>query len=44
MLAIVEGTHELWDRRGGSISEPYKQTVRSFLVHFFHQTLQRASA
>ena len=27
---IVEGTHHLWM----DISEPYKETIRAFLVHF----------
>jgi cathepsin L len=40
-LEILEGVHELWRFR--VISEPYKQTVRAFLVHFFQAVLARAS-
>lgn len=38
-LSIVDGTHKLW----GPVPEPYKQTVRAFLVHFYHTILQCAS-
>lgn len=31
--SIVEGEHELWS----GLSEPYKDTIRAFLVHFQHQ-------
>jgi hypothetical protein len=37
----VEGDHELWD----SVSGPYRETIRAFLVHFQSQvgpTLQVA--
>eukprot|EP00897_Mesotaenium_endlicherianum_P000001 jgi/Mesen1/10000/ME000072S09413 len=30
---IVEGEHTLWD----GVSEPYRDTIRGFLVHFQHQ-------
>lgn len=39
-LSIVEGDHDLWE----SVSEPYKDTIRAFLVHFQHQILCHASA
>ena len=35
---IVEGDHDLW--RG--VSEPYKHTIRAFLVHF-NTEIQRSS-
>ena len=34
--AIVEGEHLLWE----NISEPYKNTIRAFLVHFHAQVLR----
>lgn len=36
---IVEGTHPLWD----GVSDPYKHTIRAFLVHFHSQILRHAS-
>jgi hypothetical protein len=30
---IVEGEHELWQ----GVSDPYKDTIRAFLVHFHTQ-------
>lgn len=36
---IVEGDSPLWT----GVSEPYKHTVRSFLVHFHFQLLREAS-
>lgn len=33
---IVEGQHCLWD----GVSEPYKHTIRAFLVHFHTQILR----
>lgn len=37
--SIVEGNHELWN----GISEPYKHTIRAFLVHFHAQILRHSS-
>ncbi|GJP49681.1 hypothetical protein CLOM_g8863, partial [Closterium sp. NIES-68] len=37
-LSIVEGEHALW--RG--VSEPYKEIIRAFLVHFHYQILRNA--
>ena len=37
--SIVEGEHELWT----GVSEPYKNTVRSFLAHFHFQLIRTAS-
>jgi 2-phospho-L-lactate transferase/gluconeogenesis factor (CofD/UPF0052 family) len=34
--SIVEGEHLLWE----NISEPYKNTIRAFLVHFHSQVLR----
>lgn len=36
---IVEGEHSLWD----GVSEPYKHTIRAFLVHFHTQILRNSS-
>ena len=36
---IVEGDHALWD----GVSEPYKHTIRAFLVHFHTQILRNSS-
>jgi 2-phospho-L-lactate transferase/gluconeogenesis factor (CofD/UPF0052 family) len=36
---IVEGDHELWE----GVSEPYKHTIRAFLVHFHAQILRHSS-
>mmetsp|Transcript_9760 Transcript_9760/g.24957 ORF Transcript_9760/g.24957 Transcript_9760/m.24957 type:complete len:487 (+) Transcript_9760:1-1461(+) len=36
---IVEGEHPLWD----GISEPYKNTIRAFLVHFHANILRHAT-
>lgn len=36
---IVEGDHELWD----GVSEPYKHTIRAFLVHFHAQILRHST-
>lgn len=36
---IVEGQHQLWD----GVSEPYKHTIRAFLVHFHTQILRASS-
>ncbi|DBA73157.1 TPA: hypothetical protein ACH3X2_010091 [Trebouxia sp. C0005] len=36
---IVEGEHALWD----GVSEPYKHTIRAFLVHFHTQILRNSS-
>ena len=33
---IVEGEHTLWD----GVSDPYKHTIRAFLVHFHTQILR----
>jgi hypothetical protein len=35
----VEGDHELWD----SVSGPYRETIRAFLVHFQSQILRHSS-
>ncbi|CAI5489624.1 unnamed protein product [Closterium sp. Naga37s-1] len=32
-LSIVEGEHELW----GGVSDPYKEIIRAFLLHFHYQ-------
>ncbi|CAI6004237.1 unnamed protein product [Closterium sp. NIES-64] len=32
-LSIVEGEHELW----GDVSDPYKEIIRAFLLHFHYQ-------
>lgn len=37
--SIVEGNHELWN----GISDPYKHTIRAFLVHFHAQILRHSS-
>ena len=37
-LAIVEGQHPLWY----GVSQPYKHTIRAFLVHF-HTAILRHS-
>ena len=37
--AIVEGEHALW--RG--VSDPYKHTIRAFLVHFHAQILRHST-
>ena len=37
-LAIVEGQHALWH----GVSQPYKHTIRAFLVHF-HTAILRHS-
>jgi len=37
--SIVEGSHFLW----GRISEPYKETIRSFLIHFNSEILKQAN-
>ncbi|CAI5987404.1 unnamed protein product [Closterium sp. NIES-64] len=34
-LSIVEGEHELW----GGVSDPYKEIIRAFLLHFHYQVL-----
>jgi len=36
---IVEGEHSLWD----GIGEPYKHTIRAFLVHFHFQLLRHTT-
>lgn len=36
---IVEGEHPLWH----SIGEPYKHTIRAFLVYFHTQILRQAT-
>lgn len=36
---IVEGEHALW----AGVSEPYKHTIRAFLVHFHTQILRNSS-
>ncbi|KAL3159677.1 hypothetical protein ABBQ38_010083 [Trebouxia sp. C0009 RCD-2024] len=36
---IVEGQHQLWE----GVSEPYKHTIRAFLVHFHAQILRASS-
>jgi 2-phospho-L-lactate transferase/gluconeogenesis factor (CofD/UPF0052 family) len=36
---ILEGAHPLW----AGVSEPYKHTIRAFLVHFHSQVLRHAS-
>ncbi|KAJ3101546.1 hypothetical protein HDU97_001295 [Phlyctochytrium planicorne] len=36
--SIVEGTHPLWK----DISEPYRETIRAFLLQFHHQILKQA--
>lgn len=36
---IVEGQHELWK----GIGEPYKHTIRAFLVYFHTQILRQAT-
>ncbi|QDZ23212.1 2-phospho-L-lactate transferase [Chloropicon primus] len=36
---VVEGDHELWEE----ISEPYKNTIRAFLVHFQQNILRQSS-
>jgi 2-phospho-L-lactate transferase/gluconeogenesis factor (CofD/UPF0052 family) len=36
---IVEGDHMLWE----GVSEPYKHTIRAFLVHFHAQILRHSS-
>lgn len=36
---IVEGEHRLWE----GVSEPYKHTIRAFLVHFHTQILRNSS-
>ena len=36
---IVEGDHALWE----GVSEPYKHTIRAFLVHFHAQILRHSS-
>jgi len=38
-MEIVEGEHALWDQ----VSEPYKHTIRAFLVHFHSQILSHAT-
>jgi hypothetical protein len=38
--SIVEGDHELWD----GLSEPYKHTIRAFLVHFHTLVLRQPLA
>lgn len=38
-FAIVEGAHELW----AGVSDPYKHTIRAFLVHFHLQILSHAT-
>jgi len=38
-FSIVEGNHELWN----GISDPYKHTIRAFLVHFHAQILRHSS-
>ncbi len=35
---VVEGDHSLWQ----GVSEPYKHTIRAFLV-YFHSQIQRHS-
>lgn len=35
----VEGRHELW----GGMTEPYKHTIRAFLVHFHSAILRHSS-
>ncbi|CAI5461799.1 unnamed protein product [Closterium sp. Yama58-4] len=37
-VSIVEGEHELW----GGVSDPYKEIIRAFLVHFHYQILRNA--
>ncbi|GAQ87741.1 maternal effect embryo arrest 18 [Klebsormidium nitens] len=37
--SIVEGEHELWT----GVSDPYKDTIRAFLVHFHTQILRHSS-
>ncbi|KAK9787020.1 hypothetical protein WJX73_008755, partial [Symbiochloris irregularis] len=36
---IVEGQHELWD----GVSEPYKHTIRAFLVEFHTQVIRHST-
>jgi len=36
--SIVEGSHGLWS----GISEPYKETIRAFLIHFNTEILKRS--
>jgi len=36
---IVEGVHELWD----SVSGPYRETIRAFLIHFQSQILRHSN-
>jgi len=38
-LQIVEGSHDLWQ----DISEPYKETIRAFLVHFNTEVLKNSN-
>lgn len=37
---IVEGDHQLWE----GIGEPYKHTIRAFLVHFHTLVLRQSAA
>ena len=37
---IVEGEHALWQ----GVSDPYKHTIRAFLVHFHTLVLRQSSA
>ncbi|CAI5509269.1 unnamed protein product [Closterium sp. Naga37s-1] len=37
-VSIVEGEHELW----GGVSDPYKEIIRAFLLHFHYQILRNA--
>ena len=36
---ILEGQHALWE----GVSEPYKHTIRAFLVHFHTQILRHST-
>lgn len=36
---IVEGEHALWE----GVSEPYKHTIRAFLVHFHSEILRHST-
>ena len=39
LFLYLEGTHDLWQ----DISEPYKETIRAFLIHFNTETLRQAN-
>lgn len=36
---IVEGEHALWD----GVSQPYRETIRAFLVYFHNEILRRSA-